>query len=379
MKRLKNSFILVLMVLTVIISSWTFAPNLFTADAKVIKVGEQNDVSLGTGSNPAKNSKPLTANPSTPNPVGSEATNIILQSTDGGQTWEDVSYSLPDKQLPESFFAGESDLYLRVMDGMYRSKSALNTPLWEKVKGLDPKTNSIAFNPSGVMAYSYDGHIYQKKSSSETWLPIFTELKSHSLQTIFEASDGTLFLSTGKSLSKSADKARTWKVVQNGGVGDIVESEGVLVATGQQGIMRSTDGGEHWEWVISEGGVGIDAERIEGGFAAITFNTTTQSRRIRISMDAGKTWQAIDAGLPPSMNITSIKQIGNYLICSHPDGIFRSSNNGKNWTMVNAGAEPKKIKISTVWDAKPEPDNRKVFTLFVSGNVVYAVAREGGC
>jgi hypothetical protein len=190
---------------------------------------------------------------------------------------------------------------------------------------------------------------------------------------------GTLFLSTGKSLSKSADKARTWKVVQNGGVGDIVESEGVLVATGQQGIMRSTDGGEHWEWVISEGGVGIDAERIEGGFAAIAFNTTTQSRRIRISMDAGKTWQAIDAGLPPSMNITSIKQIGNYLICSHPDGIFRSSNKGKTWTMVHAGAEPKKIKISTVWDAKPEPDNRKVFTLFVSGNVVYAVAREGGC
>jgi len=379
MKPQKNSFILVLMVLTVIIGSWTFAPNLFTADAKVIKEGLQNSVSLGTGSNTAKNVKYLTANPSTPNPVGSEVTNIILQSTDGGQSWEDVSYSLPDKQLPESFFAGESDLYLRVMDGMYRSKSTLKTPIWEKVQGLDPKSNSIAFNPSGVMAYSYDGHIYQKKSSSETWLPIFTELKSHSLQTIFEASDGTLFLSTGKSLSKSADKARTWKVVQNGGVGDIVESDGVLVATGQQGIMRSTDGGEHWEWVISEGGVGIDAERIEGGFAAITFNSTTQSRRIRISMDAGKTWQAIDAGLPPSMNISSIKQIGNYLICSHPDGIFRSSNKGKTWTMVNAGAEQKKIKISTVWDAKPEPDNRKVFTLFVSGNVVYAVAREGGC
>jgi photosystem II stability/assembly factor-like uncharacterized protein len=141
--------------------------------------------------------KPLTAYPSTPNPVGSEATNIILQSTDGGQTWEDVSYSLPDKQLPESFFAGESDLYLRVMDGMYRSKSTLKTPIWKKVHGLDPKTNSIAFNPSGVMAYSYDGHIYQKKYSSETWLPIFTELKSHSLQTIFEASDGDVILKHG--------------------------------------------------------------------------------------------------------------------------------------------------------------------------------------
>ena len=34
---------------------------------------------------------------------------------------------------------------------------------------------------------------------------------------------------------------------------NMVESEGVLMATGESGIMRSTDNGEHWEWVISEG------------------------------------------------------------------------------------------------------------------------------
>lgn len=307
------------------------------------------------------------------------ATNIIYQSNDGGQTWEDVSHTLPDNQLPENFFAGESDLYMRVLDGMYRSKNNLKTPIWEKVQGLDPKSNTIAFNRSGVMAYSYDGDIYLKKTSSATWLPVYTTLKSHSVQTIFEASDGTLFLSTGKSLSKSVDQARSWKLVQKGGVADIVESEGVLLATGQEGIMRSTDNGDHWEWVISEGGVGIDVERIDGGFAAISFNSTTQSRRIHISKDAGKTWQAIDSGLPASMNISSIKQIGDYLICSHPDGIFRSADKGKTWKMVHAGLEKGKIKINIAWNAKPEPDNRKVFTLFVSGDVVYAVAREGGC
>lgn len=330
-------------------------------------------------STPANNVKSNTANPAATNEIVEVAGNILYQSKDGGQTWEDVSYSLPDKQLPESFFAGESDLYMRVLDGMYRSKNDLKTPIWEKVQGLNPKSNTIAFNRSGVMAFSYDGDIYLKKTSSATWLPVYTTLKSHSVQTIFEASDGTLFLSTGKSLSKSVDQARSWKLVQKGGVADIIESEGVLLATGQEGIMRSTDNGDHWEWVISEGGVGIDVERIEGGFAAISFNSTTQSRRIRISMDAGRTWQSIDSGLPPSMNISSIKQVGNYLICSHPDGIFRSSDMGKTWTMVHAGVEPKKIKISTIWNAKPEPDNRKVYSLFVSGNVVYAVAQNGGC
>jgi photosystem II stability/assembly factor-like uncharacterized protein len=215
-------------------------------------------------------------------------------------------------------------------------------------------------------------------------LPIYTSLKStslkpHAVAAIFETSDGSVFLSTGKSLSKSTDNAQSWKLVQNGFVGDMVESDGVLLATGQKGIMRSTDNGEHWEWVISEGGVGIAVERIEGGFAAISFNATTQSRRIHISMDAGKTWQAIDKGLAPSFTLSSIKQVGNYLICAHPDGIFRSADKGKTWQIVHDGVEPGKIKINTVWNAKPDPDNRKVFTLFISGNVVYAMAREGGC
>jgi hypothetical protein len=32
----------------------------------------------------------------------------------------------------------------------------------------------------------------------------------------------------------------------------MLESKGVLIATGSKGIMRSTDNGKHWEWVIKE-------------------------------------------------------------------------------------------------------------------------------
>jgi hypothetical protein len=35
---------------------------------------------------------------------------IMLQSNDGGLTWQDISGSLPEKEYPVSFFAGESDL-----------------------------------------------------------------------------------------------------------------------------------------------------------------------------------------------------------------------------------------------------------------------------
>ena len=125
--------------------------------------------------------------------------------------------------------------------------------------------------------------------------------------------------------------------------------------------MRSTDGGEHWEVVISEGGVGIQVEVIDGGFAAIAYNTTSETRRVRISADGGKTWQAIDAGLPPSADIASIKQVGKYFFCGHPKGVFRSADQGKTWELVL----PKVGK--------------KVFNLTVSGNVLYAVPQDVGC
>lgn len=318
-----------------------------------------------------------------PNRNKSGLVNSVFKSTDGGHTWQDISEGLPEVEQPVNFFAGESDLYLHVKNVMYHSKSNLITPVWGKENVPDPQSASIAFNRSGIMAFNYKGQIYQKMPATQTWLPIHTNFKKHSMRTIFETSDGTVFLGYDHGLYKSTDKGKNWKQVQNEGwVMNIVESEGVLIATGQKGIMRSTDNGEHWQWVISEGGVGIAIERIEGGFAAISCNTKTQSRRIHISLDRGKTWQAIDEGLRPTLFISSIKQMGKYLILGHPDGIFRTSDMGKTWKSVHSGVDEQvdknEFKFVTTWNS-PVSEPRNVFRIYVSGNVLYAVAGSAGC
>lgn len=306
------------------------------------------------------------------------ATNILLQSKDGGQTWQDISSSLPETEQPEVFFAGPSEIYFRINGVLYRSESNLKTPVWEKANVPDQLTATIAFNQSGVMAYSYDGKIYKKSTSSETWLPIYTNLISHEVATIFEVSDGTILRSTGKNFFKSSDKAQSWKLSQKGWVGKVVESDGVLLASGVMGIMRSTDKGESWEWVISEGGVGIDVERIDGGFAAISYNTQSKSRRIRTSFDGGKTWKAIDEGLQPSPNISSVKQLGSNLFIGHPDGIFSSSDMGKTWHRVLKGFG-NGLYAAKVVSLNPAAVPEKVFKVYVSGNVLYAVGVTTGC
>lgn len=312
----------------------------------------------------------------------------ILKSTDGGQTWQDISKGLPETEQRVNFYAGASDLYLNVKDAVYHSKANLKSPVWEKEQIPDLQSapsrplTSIAFNRSGVMAFNYRGEIYQKAPATEAWLPIHANFKRNTMRTIFESADGAVFIGFGHGLYKSTDKGVNWrKVKHDGGVVNMVESDGVLVATGTKGIMRSTDNGEHWQWVIKEGGYGMAVERIEGGFAAIDYNTTTKSRRVHISLDGGRTWKAISDGLPPSPSISSIRQMGKYLVCGHPDGIFRSSDMGKTWDRVHPGvdkADKNEFKFVLPWNS-PSNESNKVFKIYGSDNALYAVAVSAGC
>jgi photosystem II stability/assembly factor-like uncharacterized protein len=294
--------------------------------------------------------------------------NVILQSKDGGLTWQDISHSLPGADKPQDLFVDESELYLRMNDAMFRSKANLKTPVWEKEAVLDSRFTAIAFNRSGVMAYNYEGEI-SRRVSAGTWLPMLINFKKESVNTVFETSNGSLLLGSEDGLYKSTDKGRTWKdVVKGGWVMQLVESEGVLLGTSQNGIIRSMDNGDSWELVISEGGVGIAVEKITGGFAAIFYSSASQARKIKMSIDGGKTWSAIDTGLRPSLSTSSIKQIGKYLVCGHPDGIFRSSDMGKTWNLVHL-----------IFDDSFTMFNKKGFKIYVSGSVLYAIENNMGC
>lgn len=346
---------------------------------------------------------PITDSQQKLNKNKSGVANIVFKSTDGGQTWQDISEGLPENLKGEGvqgdgFFANGSGLYLRAGNGIYHNEPNSTTPFWKK-EIFPGKPGSIAAGKSGVFAYNYEGQILQKTNGTSVWSPMYTNFKGR-VRTVFETAGGTVFIGSDNGLFKSTNSGKTWKHVHTGGwVMKLAESNGVLLATSQGGILRSTDDGENWDWVISEGGVGIAVEHIKGGFAAITFNTQSNSRRVRTSYDGGKTWQPIDAGLPaqvfivpvdkplsqvnpndsvrlnpndsvwhpidtelPAQPLTaSIIQVGKYFFCSHPTGIFRSSDKGKTWKLLLPSIE------------------KKVFNLSVSGNVIYAIPTNGGC
>jgi photosystem II stability/assembly factor-like uncharacterized protein len=165
-------------------------------------------------------------------------------------------------------------------------------------------------------------------------------------------------------------------VYAGGWAGHLAESNGVLVATSKRNIIRSTDNGENWALAISENGVTFDVKPIKGGFVAITAGSESGTRSLSTSYDAGKTWQPIDTGDKVLIDSiwrtwndrpflqafqTSITQIGENFLCTHPHGIFKSADKGKTWKLL-----------------LPSVDG-KVFNLFGSGNVIYAIPGKGGC
>jgi photosystem II stability/assembly factor-like uncharacterized protein len=344
-----------------------FAPNIFNCFTKQIIVMKTYNLAflllfLYPFASPITDSQPKQKKDKP------RAANIVFKSTDGGQTWEDVSEGLPenlqvDGLQGEDFFANGSGLHLRAGNGIYHSTPNSTAPFWEK-EIFPHEQIQISPGKTGIFAYNYNGQFLQKINGTSVWSPVYTNFQKNEVRTVFETAGGTVFIGCDYGLYKSADKGRSWKNVLNQGyvvVTDLVESEGVLIGAGRNGILRSTDDGEHWEWVISEGGLGKVVERIEGGFAVISYDPQTGFSKIRISLDSGKTWKAIDKGLPPSLYILSIKQMGEYLICGHADGIFRSSDMGKTWQLLLPSL------------------GSKIFKLSVSGNVIYAIPGGPGC
>jgi hypothetical protein len=308
---------------------------------------------------------------------------IVFRSANSGQTWQDISEGLPEPVIDvygagrNDFFADDNGLWLTAGKVLYHNKPNAKTPFWKK-EIIPEEHSNIAHGKEGIFAYNTSGSgIFQKANGTDVWSPVFTNLQEKRVLSVFETAGGTIFIGSDRGLYKSTNSGKSWKPV-GVMVGKLVESNGVLVTTGQGGILKSADDGESWALVISEGGVGIDVANIKGGFAAIYYSSAAKTRRIRTSYDSGKTWQPIDAGFPGQGNAdsnwppkeatpsteeykTSIIQVGANFFCGHTDGIYRSPDKGKTWKLVLPSLKGKMFKLS------------------VSGNVIYAIQVEAHC
>lgn len=305
----------------------------------------------------------------------------VFRSADSGQTWQDISNGLPENLRKDgisgdSIFSNDNGLFLNIGSERYHSTVNATAPFWSKE--IPPlKHSKIGAGKSGIFAFPYYGVNVKTTNGTSLWSPVFENLYEPRIRSVFESANGAIFIGIDKGFFKTADNGKTWKQVHAGSlVGNMTESNGVLLATSNRRIIRSADNGENWELVKTEAAVSWDVKPINGGFAAITAGSEKGTRSLCTSYDAGKTWQPIETGNKVFIDsiwrtwnnrpgvktfYISITRIGENLIGVHPDGIFKSTDKGKTWTLL-----------------LPSKDG-KFFNLFGSGKVIYAITSNGGC
>ena len=112
-------------------------------------------------------------------------------------------------------------------------------------------------------------------------------------------------------------------------------------------MRTSYDGGKTWQ-------------PINAGLTAQAFIVPLDKPLSQVN-PPDSVWHPINTGLPEQAFITSIVQVGKDFFCGHPTGIFRSSDKGKTWKLLLPSIE------------------NKVFNLYGSGKVIYAIPRNRGC
>lgn len=312
--------------------------------------------------------------------IQSPAANIIFRSMDGGQTWDDVSAGLPEGLEVGRIFAEGGEIFLTSESGLYHSSTAPAAPIWEKELFLN-EVDNIFPGRDGPYTSSYRTGFFQKIPGTDLWKPMHNNLKDKTVRTVMETPDGAIFVGCESGIFKSTDGGNTWKHVFSEGPANCFASSGsVLVCGAFQGMLRSTDGGEHWDWALTGDGGAWNTKVIGDRFVTLTdgnlpWNEVPDgvlTNRLYTSADNGQTWQRMDEGLTrtgllfelaanlqPARTINDFEQAGGYLFCSLDTGIFRSSDWGKTWELVR-------------------PSNgKRLINLAVSGNVIYAVTVVG--
>ncbi len=312
-------------------------------------------------------------------PVG-QAKNILFQTADGGETWNDMSLGLPEKFVANSAFAQDDEVYLADRAGVLYHKSAQVGSTWqrEEISGIFPDAGGLFQEEivvNGIFAGSkqpyasvYANGFFRRSPGTGKWESLASALPDKRVYSMVENSDGAIFVGGESGIYKTTDDGKSWKHVYfEGFANQLVAANGVLLAGAGSGLIRSSDGGEHWDTVLPNKGAQYVLNVNEGAFVAIRQawgSCSTAASPLQSSTDAGLSWQPIYTGPTEFKGVYDLKKAGKYIFCCHKDGVSRSKDGGSSWETVREALDPNK------------PFR---YELLVSGENVFAVVLFAGC
>jgi hypothetical protein len=323
----------------------------------------------------------------------------IFRSTDLGATWSRVTVGLPEGAAPIAFHR-RADAFIVSFDqrGVYRSPDGGLT--WNAInEGLTLPAGRIpalfvftsagdqlwGTGPEGTFAYvggrwrvqSLDqdralawagGRIYRGSrrgittttDTGKAWRATNDGLRGHRVDAIARYGSGVLVGAAGV-IHRTMDDGASWIVATGIDVSRFAVAGGVAYAVGRsftgEGIFRTVDGLDwgrttdlpgpvHWVRALAARG-----DTLWAGVAHIGYENNQEiwaDGGIYRSTDRGATWSVIDAGLPNDghgdVPVRDIIPLDGALLAQTDDGLYRSTDGGEMWSRVHPVSLPSNLR-----------------------------------
>lgn len=298
------------------------------------------------------------------------AENVILHSVDGGQTWNDAGAGLPKDIESGMLFTSGGELFFNTAYGLFQKNGYASNPGWQREIFPDKRIEEIFPGQASLYGHTAGVGFFTELQGSGIWIHVGNTLEGRAVRTLVEAPDGSVLVGSDTGIYKSTDGCKSWKHVFKGDmVTSMIFGDNFLFAGGIQGVLRSSDGGEHWSLIHAQDGRALQIGSIDGGITAIFTGVNPMNDALNakmdisllLSIDGGATWQPLDVNLPSNQMVYSVVETMGDLYCSLDSGIYRSPDKGNSWQLVR----PTKAK--------------ERYDLVAAGKSVFAIRRFEGC
>ncbi|WP_158093868.1 YCF48-related protein [Algoriphagus ratkowskyi] len=270
--------------------------------------------------------------------------NLIIRTSDGGITWEELPISIEGKLLDAAFWDGKTGIVVGEKGQILRTLDGGNT--WTQLPSVTTNAlNSLAIlSENRILAISDAGEILLSTTKGATWSKVISGT-SQSLNDITAINVDTAYVAGNQGLIlRTYDGGDKWNSLNTGiatNLNGLAFSTPLIgYAVGDAGIIiKTVDAGETWTKQPSSVSTNLQKVAISPLDIRIVTVVGDVATSLR-SANSGLTFAKANLGATNSRNLTSLafKPASNLAFAVGQDGyLLSSTNSGSTYTQRLAG------------------------------------------